>query len=67
MSFSKKHILNGTITEVDTSVNKTQEKLRDFGKAEEKYLDPGSIPLEDALVLGSEKAEMKVIVFTDPD
>lgn len=66
VGFSKKYVVRGPIFEVDTASNKTAETLGRTPRPE-RYVDPSSIPLNDALVVGSDKARYKVIVFTDPD
>jgi thiol:disulfide interchange protein DsbC len=42
--------------------NLTQERFIELNK-----VDISQIPLENALVMGDEKARIRVIVFTDPD
>jgi len=42
--------------------NLTQERLEELRK-----IDVSQIPLNDALVLGDQKARIKVISFSDPD
>jgi thiol:disulfide interchange protein DsbC len=65
VDFSKKYIVSGSIVEVNASLNKTKERLDELLK--DKKIRPASVPLKDALVLGSNSAPKKVIVFTDPD
>ncbi len=67
VGFSKKYVMGGTIFEVDTASNKTQETLREINKSPDRYVDVLSIPLDKALVMGKGDAKSKVIVFTDPD
>lgn len=62
VDFSKKYVVAGTIVEVNAAINKTQQRLDEL-----KRIKPASISLKDALVLGSNTAAKKVIVFTDPD
>ena len=42
--------------------NLTQESLTALNK-----VDVSQIPLKDSLIMGDEKARIRVIVFTDPD
>jgi thiol:disulfide interchange protein DsbC len=42
--------------------NLTQERFTELSK-----VDVSQIPLKDALVLGDQKARIKVISFSDPD
>lgn len=65
VDFSKKFLVAGSILEVNAAINKTKERIDELNK--DKRINPASIPLKDALVLGSNKAPKKVIVFTDPD
>ncbi|MBI5682659.1 MAG: DsbC family protein [Deltaproteobacteria bacterium] len=42
--------------------------ISDIGKpASQRRIDPSQIPLEDALVIGSPNAPLKIIIFDDPD
>lgn len=65
VDFSKKFLIAGSILEVNAAINKTKERIDELNK--DKRINPASIPLKDALVLGSNKAPKTVIVFTDPD
>jgi thiol:disulfide interchange protein DsbC len=65
VDFSKKFLVAGAIVEVDASLNKTKERLDELNK--ERRINTAKIPLKDALVLGSNAASRKVIVFTDPE
>jgi thiol:disulfide interchange protein DsbC len=62
LDFSKKYLIAGRV--IDTAYRKdvTEEKL-----AELRRIDPGRIPLGNALVLGNGNGERKLYVFTDPD
>ena len=62
VSFSKKHLFSGSLISIDERKNLTQERA-----AELRRFDVSQIPLEDALVMGEEKALIRVIVFHDPD
>lgn len=65
VDFSKKYLVSGSIVEVNAAINKTKERLDELNR--DKKINPASVPLKDALVLGSNAATKKVIVFTDPD
>lgn len=65
VDFSKKYLVSGSIVEVNAAINKTRERLNELNR--DKKINPASIPLKDALVMGSNTASKKVIVFTDPD
>lgn len=65
VDFSKKYLVSGSIVEVNAAINKTKERLDELNR--DKKINPASIPLRDALVMGSNTASKKVIVFTDPD
>ena len=67
VGFSKKYIVSGPIFEIDTASNKSQESLQKVNSEVRRYVDPSTIPLDNALLLGEKDARYKVIVFTDPD
>ncbi len=62
VDFLKKHFFSGALVSIAERKNLTQEKLVELNK-----VDVSQIPLHDALVMGDEKARIRVIVFTDPD
>jgi len=59
---SKKNLVLGSIVDVKSRVNLTQERMTDINR-----IDTSRIPLDDALILGKADAKYKVIVFDDPD
>ena len=61
IDFSKSYAFTGNIIKIEGKENITRKR---FFKS--NPVDFDAIPLEDALLLGSEKAKTKVIVFTDP-
>jgi hypothetical protein len=62
VDFSKKHFFSGALVSIEEKKSLTQERLIELNK-----VDVSQIPLENALVMGDEKARIRVIVFTDPD
>lgn len=58
----KQHILSGTILDVRSRTNLTQEKMSEINR-----VNVSRIPVKDALVVGNKKATHKIIVFTDPE
>jgi thiol:disulfide interchange protein DsbC len=62
VDFSKKYLFSGQLISIRERKNLTQESFTALNK-----IDVSQIPLKDALVLGDEKAKIRVIVFTDPD
>jgi len=52
----------GSLTSIADSINFTQERLIEPNK-----IDVTKIPLDDALLVGDQKARSRVIVFTNPD
>ncbi|NWF76690.1 MAG: DsbC family protein [Nitrospirae bacterium] len=62
IDFSKNLLISGSILNVKTKTNLTQERLLEINK-----VDISKIPLDDALVMGEKDAKHRVIVFTDPD
>jgi thiol:disulfide interchange protein DsbC len=65
VDFSKQYVVSGSIVEVNAALNKTKERLDELNK--DKRISQSAIPLQEALVLGSNAASKKVIVFTDPE
>ncbi|MGB9716344.1 MAG: DsbC family protein [Thermodesulfovibrionales bacterium] len=59
---SKKYMILGAINSIQEKKNLTQERITELNK-----VDISKIPLDDAIVMGDEKAKYHVIVFTDPD
>jgi len=59
---SKKYIILGSILEISTKTNLTQERVSDLNR-----LDVSQVPLDNAIVLGDKEAKHRVIVFSDPD
>ena len=62
IDFPKAHIITGSIIDVTTNLNLTNDRLYEISKVE--FSD---IPLEDALIMGNPDARFKAIVFHDPD
>ena len=62
VDFSKKHLILGSIIDLKTKTNLTQERSIELNK-----IDVSQIPLGDALVMGDKDAKYRVIVFDDPD
>jgi thiol:disulfide interchange protein DsbC len=62
IDFPKKHFFSGRLISIAEKKNLTQERLIELNK-----VDVSQIPLDDAIVLGDQKARIRVIVFTDPD
>jgi len=65
VDFSKTYLIPGPIIDLNTGIDKSRERLTECEK--KRRIDLSRIPLEDALILGDNKATKKVIVFTDPD
>mgnify|MGYP003880052979 CR=1 FL=1 len=62
LDMPKKHILSGTLLDVQSKKNLTQERLSEINR-----VNVSQIPLKDALVIGDKNAKQRVIVFTDPE
>ncbi len=62
IDFPKAHIITGSIIDVTSNLNLTNDRLYEISKVEFE-----DIPLEDALILGNPEARFKAIVFDDPD
>jgi thiol:disulfide interchange protein DsbC len=59
---SKKYLISGSILDIKSKVNLTQERFIEISK-----VDVSKIPLDDAVVMGDKKAKYRIIVFDDPD
>jgi len=59
---SKKYLIQGTVIEIEGKKNLTQDRLSELNK-----VDVSQIPLNDAIVMGDENAQHRVIVFDDPE
>jgi thiol:disulfide interchange protein DsbC len=59
---SKEHLISGSILDLKTKTNFTQERFNEINK-----VDVSKIPLDDALVMGEKYAKSPVIVFDDPE
>jgi thiol:disulfide interchange protein DsbC len=62
VDFSKRHMFSGAMVSIKEKKNLTQERLTELNR-----VDVSQIPLGDALVMGDEKARIRIIDFTDPD
>lgn len=62
MDFSKKYLISGTLIDLKTKANLSQERFNEINKT-----DVSQIPLDDALIMGEKDAKYRVIVFDDPD
>jgi len=62
VDFLKKHLFLGSLISIEDRKNLTQERLTELNK-----VNASQIPLEGALVMGDQKARIRVIVFTDID
>lgn len=62
VDFSKKFLFAGSIVDIKAKRNLSQERFTELNR-----VDVASIPLDDALILGSKEAKHKIIVFDDPD
>jgi thiol:disulfide interchange protein DsbC len=59
---SRKYLISGSILDVKTKANFTQQRYNEITK-----VDISTIPLDDALVMGDKDAKYRVIVLDDPD
>ena len=65
LSSDKKYLVFGSLVEVANMSNKTQESMKGF--QDKRRIDIAKIPIENALIIGTNNASKKVVVFTDPD
>lgn len=61
LDYSKSYMIAGDIIRLKDRKNITDQRFQELNP-----VDTASIPLEDALLLGSQDAAIKVVVFTDP-
>jgi thiol:disulfide interchange protein DsbC len=57
-----KYIISGSILEIATKTNLSQERLIDLNR-----VDVSQIPLDNAILMGDKESKHRIIVFTDPD
>jgi thiol:disulfide interchange protein DsbC len=62
IDFSKKYLILGSMMSIKEKKNLTQERFAELSK-----IDVSQIPLDDALVMGDQKARIRIIAFDDPD
>ena len=62
VDFAKRHFFMGSLISIGERKNLTQERFAELNK-----VDVSQIPLSDALILGDQKAKIRVISFHDPD
>ncbi len=62
VDFLKKYFFSGVLISIGEKKNLTQERLIELNK-----VDVSQIPLDDALVMGDQKARIRVIAFINPD
>jgi thiol:disulfide interchange protein DsbC len=62
IDFSKQYFFYGSLIDIKTKTNLTQNRLAEMNK-----IEVSQIPLDDALLMGEKDAKYQVIVFTDPD
>lgn len=62
IDFSKEYVIEGRIIRLADRKDITRQRVQ-----ERNPVDLSTVPLEDALLLGSEDASTKAIVFTDPE
>jgi thiol:disulfide interchange protein DsbC len=62
VDFSKRYLITGSMISIKERKNLTQESLTQLNR-----IDVSKIPLDDALVMGDQKARIQVIAFDDPD
>jgi len=62
VDFSKKYLISGRMITIKERRDLTQESFAQLNR-----MDVSQIPLDDALVMGDQKARIRVIVFHDPE
>jgi len=62
VDFSKSYLVAGNVIRLSDGENVSSRRAAELNR-----VDIGSIPLDDALLLGKASAKNKIIVFTDPE
>jgi thiol:disulfide interchange protein DsbC len=62
VDFSLDNVIVGSIVQIKTKVNLTQERMMEISK-----VDVSQVNLDHTLTMGSEDAAHRIIVFDDPD
>ncbi len=62
VDFSLDNIIVGSIVQIKTKVNLTQERMMQISK-----VDVSSVNLDNTILMGAKDAKHKIIVFDDPD
>ncbi len=62
IDYSRRFLISGQVFQIDTRSNITGQTKPNAVK-----VDPSTIPLGDAVVVGSPRAKKRIIVFSDPD
>lgn len=62
VDFSLENVIVGSIVQIKTKVNLTQERMMEVSK-----VDFSQIDLDHALAIGKNNAKHKIVVFDDPD
>lgn len=61
IDFSKQYLISGSVIKIADKQDITRARLADLNR-----IDVSQIPLDDALVVGSPEAAIKIIIFDDP-
>jgi thiol:disulfide interchange protein DsbC len=62
VDLSKKYLILGSMISIKERKNLTQERFTELSK-----IDVSQTPLDDGLVMGDQKARIRIIAFDDPD
>ncbi len=62
LDFSKKYLVTGDVLDLGTLTNLTRDRYISLNR-----IDPSIIPLDDAVVVGDPAAEVRIVVFDDPE
>jgi thiol:disulfide interchange protein DsbC len=67
LDYAKKRIVQGTVFSLDTLQPIAAHPLDQFQPKQATTIDPSTIPVESAFIIGNSKGSKKIYVFTDPD
>lgn len=67
LDYAKKNIIQGGVFSLDTLQPVAAHPLDQFQPKQVTSVDPKTIPVENAVIIGNPKGGKKLYVFTDPD
>jgi thiol:disulfide interchange protein DsbC len=62
LDYSKRFLLTGDVIDLETMQSLVRERMVELNR-----IDPATVPVDDAVVIGDPKAPKRIIVFDDPE